>query len=114
MAVRGLELKSINSGILKVSESNFGMTKLGEGYVTTCGMTAKGIGAGSNDILFGHQSKSYQSIDIKGEFDYQFKYTRAEAYNGAGSLGAALEVGKNSVAGYALHQNNLTHSKQLQ
>lgn len=105
MAVRGLELKSINSGILKVSESNFGMTKLGEGYVTTSWNDSKGISAGSNDILFSIKVKATKALTLSESLIINSKYTRAEAYNGAGSLGVALEVGKNSVAGYALHQN---------
>jgi hypothetical protein len=106
LAVNGLELKAVNAGLLKVTEGNFGVTKLGNGYVTTSWNESKGISAGSNDVLFSIKVKATKAVTLSQSLVINSKYTRAEAYNGAASLGVALEVGSSkSISGYALHQN---------
>jgi hypothetical protein len=105
LAVRGLELKAINSGVLKVNEGNFGMTKLGEGYVTTSWNDSKGISASGTDVLFSIKVKATKALTLSDALVINSKYTRAEAYQGGDNLGVTLEVGTKSVGGYALHQN---------
>ncbi len=106
LAMKGLDLKSVQSGILKVSESNFGLTKLGQGYVTTSWNESKGITAGANDVLFSIKVKATKATTLSEALVINSKYTRAEAYNNSEALNVALEVGnKKSAAGYALYQN---------
>ena len=105
IAMKGLELKSVNAGALKITEGNFGMTKLGAGYVTTSWNESKSISVNSKDVLFSIRVKATKALTLSESLIFNSKYTKAEAYNTTGSLGVALEVGKRSVAGYALHQN---------
>ena len=64
LAMKGLDLKSVQSGVLKVNESNFGVTKLGQGYVTTSWNESKGITAGSNDVLFSIKVKATKATTL--------------------------------------------------
>jgi hypothetical protein len=105
LALRGVELKGVNSGVLKVTENNFGMTKLGAGYVTTSWNESKGINVNSNEVLFSIRVKATKATSLSESLVINSKYTRAEAYNGTENLGVSLVVGKSAVAGYALHQN---------
>nr|MBP6794603.1 T9SS type A sorting domain-containing protein [Saprospiraceae bacterium] len=106
LAMKGLDLKSVQSGVLKVSESNFGVTKLGQGYVTTSWNESKGITAGANDVLFSIKVKATKATTLSEALVINSKYTRAEAYNNSEALNVSLEVGnKKSAAGYALYQN---------
>ncbi|MBP6794741.1 MAG: T9SS type A sorting domain-containing protein, partial [Saprospiraceae bacterium] len=106
LAMKGLDLKSVQSGLLKVNESNFGVTKLGQGYVTTSWNESRGITAGANDVLFSIKVKATKATILSEALLINSKYTRAEAYNNSETLNVALEVGnKKSAAGYALHQN---------
>ncbi|HNT20236.1 MAG TPA: T9SS type A sorting domain-containing protein [Saprospiraceae bacterium] len=105
LALKGLELKGVKSGVLKVNESNFGLNRLGEGYITTSWNESKGISAGSNEILFSITVKATKVAQLSESLVINSRYTRAEAYDGVKSMGVSLEVGNKAGAGYALHQN---------
>ena len=105
LALKGLEVKGINSGVLKVNENNFGMSKLGNGYVTTSWNDSKGVSANANEVLFSVRVKATRDMNLSDGLVINSKYTRAEAYHGAETIGVSLAVGKNSAAGYALNQN---------
>jgi hypothetical protein len=110
LAMKDLELIAVHSGVLKLNEGNFGMTKLGEGYVTTSWNDSKGISAGNDDVLFNITVKATRPLTLSEALVINSKFTRAEAYasqafSPAYHLGVALEVGIKSLPGYALHQN---------
>ncbi|MBK6392368.1 MAG: T9SS type A sorting domain-containing protein [Saprospiraceae bacterium] len=109
LAMKGLELKSIEPGKLKISNNNFGLTKLGQGYITTSWNDNTGIYASFTDVLFSIKVKATRDITLSESMFINSKYTHAEAYKSTAvtgsSLGVALEVGSRSTLGYALHQN---------
>ena len=105
LALKGLELKGVKSGVLKINESNFGLTHLGEGYVTSSWNESKGINAGSNDVLFSITVKATKAAQLSESLLINSRFTRSEAYDGVKSMGVILEVGHKAGTGYALHQN---------
>ncbi|MEP7269656.1 MAG: T9SS type A sorting domain-containing protein [Saprospiraceae bacterium] len=106
LAMKGLDLKSVQSGILKVSEANFGMSKLGMGYLTTSWNEGHGITAGSNDVLFSITVKATKATTLSESLVINSKYTRAEAYGNNLESGVSLGFGKTIDAGYTLYQNS--------
>ncbi|MEP7321987.1 MAG: T9SS type A sorting domain-containing protein, partial [Saprospiraceae bacterium] len=110
LAINGLELKGIQSGLLKVTEANFGMTKLGEGYVTTSwnqNYRGENLTATSHDVLFSIKVRAVKALMLSEVLVINSKYTRAEAYNnktGNATSGVSLVVGNKSSA-FTLYQN---------
>jgi len=105
LSLKGLELKGVKNGLLNLNENNFGLTRLGEGYITTSWNESNGISAGSNEILFSITVKATKAVQLSESLVINSRFTRAEAYDGVKSMGVSLEVGHKAGSGYALHQN---------
>jgi hypothetical protein len=112
MQVSGLTLVDIKSGALKVDASNFGLSKLNQGYITTSwsdGTNPATVSKG--DALFSIKVKATKNTVLSDAIRINSRYTRAEAYaadaNGSNLLNIGLEFGnsKATPSAYALHQN---------
>lgn len=108
MAANGLEIKEVKPGLLKISEGNFGLRHISQGYLTTSwnqSRSGAGVKALANDLLFSLKVKATKPLKLSDVLFINSKYTRAEAYNGVNTLGVTLTVGNKTDLGYALNQN---------
>jgi hypothetical protein len=109
LSTGGMEVTEIRSGVLNVTESNFGFQNMGEGYVTTSWNEAEGVKAFGEDVLFTLVMKSGVSGKLSDLLSANSRYTTAEAYNTTTpNLGIALNFVKEgiSTADFDLYQNN--------
>jgi len=114
LTLNGLTLVDIKKGDLKVDASNFGLTKLNQGYITTSWSDAKSGGSGTSlrpdAVAFSLKVKAEKTVKLSESIRINSRYTRAEAYAADGLnskyMGVALEVGNSSkLANYVLFQN---------
>ncbi len=75
-----LSLKDIKPGTLRVNESNFGLTRLDEGFMTTSWNDIEAISLGADDVLFSLTFKANQSAKLSDVLSINSAYTKAEAY----------------------------------
>ncbi|HNR07445.1 MAG TPA: T9SS type A sorting domain-containing protein [Saprospiraceae bacterium] len=110
LALHGLTLVDIQKGSLEVDASNFGLTKLNQGYLTTSWSKEKGARLNPNDVAFSLKVKATKDVTLSESLKINSRFTRAEAYaedgNNTKYLGVSLEIGKSSrPSNYVLYQN---------
>lgn len=101
----GLELKGINPGRIQVNETNFGLNRLKDGYLTGSWNDNKSISIKPNEVLFSLEIKASKSIRLGQVISLNSKFTRPEAYHTFKPIGIHLSVGRAVEKTYVLHQN---------
>lgn len=76
-----LSLKDIKPGVLRVNDSNFGLTRLEEGVITTSWNETEAISHGADDVLFSLTFKVNQAAQLSDILSINSAYTKAEAYS---------------------------------
>lgn len=105
--ISGLVVKDIKAGALKIDATNFGMTKMGQGYITNSWNEKDGKSVSKGEVLFSLKVKAGKAVTLSDVVRVNSRYTRAEAYNNEGVLNVGLEFTNNSASksNYALYQN---------
>ena len=108
MEVEGLDYRGVESGAIALDESNFGLTMLNRGMITTSWNSSEAITASANDVLFTLVFTASENIELSEALNVSSRYTRAEAY-GAGEtkdVSIAFNTLTNQVAAnFELYQN---------
>ncbi len=111
LAYEGMEFVSMSSGVLEMTEANFGLNRTSEGVITVSYDAVKGSSANAEEVLFTLNFVAEEGISVSEVVNITSSHTAAEAY-----LGANLEVSDVKVefrngeelseaTTYALYQN---------
>jgi hypothetical protein len=73
-------LKDVKAGALRVNDSNFGLSRLEEGIITTSWNDIQAISHGADDVLFSLTFKANQAAQLSDVLSINSSYTKAEAY----------------------------------
>jgi len=93
-----VEFVNVVPNLEGLSESNFGLTKLGEGKITTSWNSSKGIDLDKDAILFSMIFKAKSAGEIANIFELNSYITVAEAYSGSDLYEVKLVFDKNDNA----------------
>ena len=77
-----VEFVNVISNLEGLSESNFGLTNLEEGKITTSWNSSKGIDLEQNEVLFSMTFKAKSAGEVANVFEINSHFTAAEAYSG--------------------------------
>ena len=77
-----VEFVNVIPNLEGLSESNFGLTNLEEGKITTSWNNSKGIDLDKNEVLFSMTFKAKSTGEIANIFEINSHFTAAEAYSG--------------------------------
>ncbi|MBK7468970.1 MAG: T9SS type A sorting domain-containing protein [Saprospiraceae bacterium] len=102
--------EGVESGALKTTESNFGLTKVSQGMITTSWNSNKGESYGADQILFTIVFKSKKAIQVGRSIVMNSEITAAEAYDGNLvtkdlKLNVRTNKGLEEVSTFELYQN---------
>jgi len=75
-----MSLVGIEAGVLDVTEDNFGLRRVGEGYLTTSWHAVEGMSAGSDDELFTLVFRAHGEALLSEVLNVSSEITHAEAY----------------------------------
>jgi hypothetical protein len=108
MEVEGLDYRGVESGAITLDESNFGLTMLDRGMITTSWNSSEAITVAQDEVLFTVVFTASANIELSEALNVSSRYTRAEAY-GAGEtkdVSIAFNTLTNQVASnFELYQN---------
>lgn len=101
-----IEFVDIDTKLEGLMASNFGLTKIDEGVITTSWNTNKGISVDDNGVLFTLTFHANVAVNTDELFTINSRYTTSEAYGNNDILDVVLEYNGNEVAnGFELYQN---------
>jgi len=81
-----VEFVQTSAGKINTTDSNFGLTLLEEGVITTSVSHSSTFEVENNEVLFSLTFVAKQNTSISNVFDLNNRYTVAEAYNQSGEL----------------------------
>jgi len=81
-----VEFVQTSAGKINTTDSNFGLTLLEEGVITTSVSQSSTFEVENNEVLFSLSFVAKQNTSISNVFDLNNRYTVAEAYNQSGEL----------------------------
>jgi len=100
---------SVEGGALDLDDSNFGLNRIEEGFLTTSWNASEGITMPEDEVLFTVVFEATQAASLSEVMTANSRVTDAEAYNSADQVHAvSLTFESDAIVdgGFALYQNN--------
>ena len=101
-----VEFVDVTSSLEGLTADNFGLTKTGEGVITTSWNSNKGVDVENNEVLFSVTFVANADVNTQDVININSRYTTSEAYNGSNLFDVVLEFnGTETANGFELYQN---------
>ena len=101
-----VEFVDVTSNLEGLTADNFGLTKTGEGVITTSWNSNKGVNVENNEVLFSVTFVANANVSTQDVININSRYTTSEAYNGSDLFDVVLEFnGTETANGFELYQN---------
>ncbi|MEM6965379.1 MAG: T9SS type A sorting domain-containing protein, partial [Bacteroidota bacterium] len=101
-----VSFEDVTTNLPGLSTENFGLTKLGEGIITTSWNSSKGVSVDNDAVLFSMTFTANTALNTEEVLTINSRYTESEAYNGSDLFDVVLEFnGTASADRFELYQN---------
>ncbi len=106
LGFENVEFVDVTSNLAGLETSNFGLTKLNEGVITTSWNATNSVSLDDNTVLFSMTFVANAAINTSDVFAINSRYTESEAYSGSDLFNVAIEFnGATAANGFDLYQN---------
>ena len=101
-----VEFVDLTSNLEGLNANNFGLTKTGEGVITTSWNSNRGVSVENNEVLFSVTFVANADVNTQDIFTINSRLTASEAYQGDDLLEVVLAFnGTRTANGFELYQN---------
>ena len=101
-----VEFVDVTTNLAGLDVSNFGLTKLSEGVITTSWNSNEGVTVANGEALFTMTFRANAAVNTEALLSINSRYTESEAYSNSDLYNVVLEFNGTSVSnGFELFQN---------